>query len=220
MKAYLCDPQLKQDFIQEIKHHQDCDNLIKGSYISNGKFCAVGCSIESLGKIKNITLDHEDHSKYELLGITPKLAHIEDDIFEGLPLDLAKVWPLRFAEAINVGADVENVIPKLVFWALKKIEPLIYGEKKYPLNWVIDLYERLLAGLTTETLLGSMPFDRYDFLVATYAHESFLYRTNSHYDYYASNALSHASRSVPSIEGQTFWIEAADKLIELLKEQK
>lgn len=50
MKAYKGQPELKTDLLKEIKLHEKADDIAKGAYSENGKFCAVGCAIESLNK--------------------------------------------------------------------------------------------------------------------------------------------------------------------------
>lgn len=125
MQAYKNDKKLKSDFIKEIKWHQDQDKIIQGSYGlgSNGdwKGCAVGCSIHSLNRIKDKKFTTSDHSIYETeLGIPEWLARLEDTIFEGLPVEEAKKWPLRFSKAINVGADLEPVKYKFCAYLMKE----------------------------------------------------------------------------------------------------
>src|ERR1700688_2215079 len=109
----------KDDFIAEIKSHMEKDLFIKGTYKeidskNSFKGCAVGCSIQS---IKNINKDHSLYEKY--LGIPIWLAKIEDSIFEGLPFDLSKEWPLRFSMAIKVGANLNRILPKILIWIIK-----------------------------------------------------------------------------------------------------
>lgn len=114
MKAYLGRPQLKADFLDQLRWHVEQDRLIKGTYgdTVDGEWrgCAVGCSIHSLAKLRGAKLNTADHKLYEsMLGIPAWLAWLEDSLFEGLPDVEAKFWPIRFAEAINVGADLEPV---------------------------------------------------------------------------------------------------------------
>ena len=102
MKAYLNDTKIKEKYIVRVKTHAEADRIIKGTYWQNGKGCAVGCTIEG-----------SDHSRYETeLGIPRVIARLEDRIFEGLPNDEAKEFPLKFLNAINVGANLSMVAPK------------------------------------------------------------------------------------------------------------
>ncbi len=114
MQSYLNDTKLKSDFIEQIKWHQDQDKIIQGTYGegSNGDFkaCAVGCSIHSLGRMQGKKFQTDNHKLYESeLGIPEWLAMLEDTIFEGLPIDDAKAWPLRFSEAVPVGVDLDPI---------------------------------------------------------------------------------------------------------------
>ncbi len=115
----------KSDFIREIKLHMDADNFIKGVYsvgedYIKGKGCAVGCSIKSINKIKDTCIDNADHKAYaESLGIPLWLAKMEDRIFEGLPLEESKLWPLRFSIAINVGADLSPILNNVLIFIVK-----------------------------------------------------------------------------------------------------
>ncbi len=102
----------KSALLTEIKKHEDADQFIQGTYGEgsgdNFRGCAVGCSIDSINRIKGITLDPSDHAAYEKqLGIPEWLARLEDRIFEGLPVALARKWPMRFTRAIPVGVDLE-----------------------------------------------------------------------------------------------------------------
>ena len=55
-------------------------------------------------------------------GIPKRLAHLEEQIFDGLPNAEAKSWPIRFMSAINVGADLSTVWRDFVIWLL--IDPI------------------------------------------------------------------------------------------------
>lgn len=114
MKAYSGTIK-KKDFIKEIKWHQEQDKIVQGTYgneVDGTSFraCAVGCSIHSINRLKGTEYDTSTHKLYETeLGIPEWLARLEDTIFEGLPAELAKQWPLRFSRAIKVGVDLEPV---------------------------------------------------------------------------------------------------------------
>jgi len=123
MQAYLNDSKLKENFLEEIRKHQEADAVIQGTYgdIEDGKWkgCAVGCSLKSMSKIKGEEIKTDAQERYEdLLGVPQVLARLEDGIFEGLPEEDAKKWPLKFSEAINVGADLSLVWPKFAKYIL------------------------------------------------------------------------------------------------------
>ena len=68
MKAFTNTIMTKQELLKELRIHQKHDNFIKGSYgkyIGDSKHfkgCAVGCSIESLSRKKNVQVEFSDHS--------------------------------------------------------------------------------------------------------------------------------------------------------------
>lgn len=151
--AYKGDQQLKEKFIKELEWHAKQDAFLQGTYGEGEgddfKGCAVGCGVNSLNRINGTNLDNDSHDVYEnMLGIPKALAHLEDHIFEGLPTPLAKEWPLQFANAIQVGADLSMVIPKLMAWLMKDLkkytQPL--SEQRKALQRVRKLYERRIAG--------------------------------------------------------------------------
>lgn len=78
----------------------------------NGKGCAIGCTLEGY-----------DHERYPIeLGIPVELAHLEEQIFEGLSNGEAKDFPLEFLEAIPLGADLSGVADR---WKIKNLERLL-----------------------------------------------------------------------------------------------
>jgi len=107
----------KTEFLSEIKNHQKLDNFVKGSYWGDGKGCAVGCSLESVARLKKINLSYSNHSEMERhLGVPTWLALLEDKIFEGISKERSKSWPVEFAEAINEGSDLNKIkTPFLIF---------------------------------------------------------------------------------------------------------
>jgi len=127
-QTYLNSPQLKADFLAEITKHEAQDALIKGTYGQmNGTFkgCAIGCSLHSLNVLQGKTGAEAatrtgDHARYETeLGLPIWFAHLEDYLFENLSDDLARTWPRRLAEAIPVGAVIDDlVLAKILRWLL------------------------------------------------------------------------------------------------------
>ena len=116
----------KDQFIKEIKWHKEQDAFIKGTYTENNKNnfrgCAVGCSINSINKLLGTAYDYDEHlDMAETLQIPEWLVRIEDKIFEGLSEKDSKEWPLRFSEAINVGADLDKIKPAFLVYVLESI---------------------------------------------------------------------------------------------------
>ena len=115
MIAYHNDPSIKAAIIAQLVAHRDADELVKGQYWEHGKGCAVGCTLHS-----------DNHSEYEpRFGIPQMLARLEDYIFEGLPNDLAKDWPVRFMTAVRPGSDLSRVGWQFLHWLLtdKTVNP-------------------------------------------------------------------------------------------------
>ena len=108
LKAFHNDPAIKTKYLARLTAHVKADELIHGKGWENGKGCAVGC-----------TLDKYDHAAYETeLGIPESLARLEDTLFEGQPNGTSKTFPVRFLQAIPVGADLSLVTPRFIHWLL------------------------------------------------------------------------------------------------------
>ena len=108
LRAFHGDKKVKEKYIARVKAHAEADEIIKGKYWQGGKGCAVGCTVHS-----------DSHRSYETeLGIPRVIARLEDRIFEGMSNDQAKDFPLKFLEAINVGADLSLVWYKFLVWLL------------------------------------------------------------------------------------------------------
>jgi hypothetical protein len=115
MLAYHSDPKKKIDILKQLAAHRERDEIVKGMYWQEGKGCAVGCTIHS-----------GEHMEYETrFGIPMMLARLEDSIFEGLPNEVAKEWPLEFMGSIKVGADLSRVGWQFLHWLLtdKEVNP-------------------------------------------------------------------------------------------------
>ena len=156
MQAFHNDPQLKRDLLAEVKKHRLADSIISGTYgdLIDGQFkaCAVGCSIESLNRLRHKKFRTGDHSAYpKLVGVPEWLARLQDTIFEGLPAKRQQRWPEQFWRAIPVGANLESVKAPFLIYVLKCVLET-FDHAKYPdieraIRKVIDLYRN---GGTTE----------------------------------------------------------------------
>ena len=108
MLAYHSDPKIKTVILQQLRAHAKADEIVKGKYWSEGKGCAVGCTIHS-----GLHVDYETR-----FGIPQMLAWLEDTIFERLPNERAKEWPIQFMSAIVPGVDLSLVGWKFLHWIL------------------------------------------------------------------------------------------------------
>ncbi len=146
LRAFHGKQEVKDKYIERVQAHATADEIVKGKYWEDGKGCAVGCTIEG-----------SDHERYETeLGIPEQIAHIEDALFEELPNGTAKAFPLKFLEAIPVGADLSLVCAKLVVWqfedekyGLKHLKEVQEDKEVYGFcEEVVALYKRESAGDT------------------------------------------------------------------------
>jgi hypothetical protein len=138
MKAYEATI-TKTEFVRELKKHQKADDFIRGTYFNStsGKGCAVGCSLESVSRLKKLKFSFDDHTLYEKhLGIPEWLARVEDTLFEGMTEERSKTWPVEFAEAIHPGADLEKVrvpfIVMLLEHTLQSMDSVKFDREKWP----------------------------------------------------------------------------------------
>ena len=143
MISFHGDINIKEQLIKNLEQHMACDALVQHhAYWSNGKGCAVGCSIVDFGGKPG------DHKEYErLFGIPQVLAHLEDGIFEGLAPENSKSWPIDFIKSIPVGKDLSTVWPRFSAWLLVDpehgvINYAITGEQRDAIKKVVELYKR------------------------------------------------------------------------------
>jgi len=123
--TYKSDPKLKTMFVKEMELHRKADDFLKGTYGTmrgkKWKGCAVGCGVKSLNQKLGKKYSTSNHKAYETeLGIPEWLARLEDTIFEGLPLEDSKKWPVQFSKAIPVGKDVTKVKWQFCVYLLKE----------------------------------------------------------------------------------------------------
>ena len=177
MRAYHGNHELKERFVAEIERHRAADQIAQGHYWSNNRGCAVGCSINSLMRIGDGArakrdplhflrerigtktqrqIRHNQHTAYEsLIGVPRILAKLEDGIFEGLPIERARVWPGEFAAAILVGADLSLVWPRFAVWLLVDAEHGVIRHAKTDkareaIQQVATLHQQVVEGKTVD----------------------------------------------------------------------
>jgi hypothetical protein len=133
MLAFHNNPFIKTKLVAELNEHAAHDRIVQGSYWQKGKGCAVACTLVGFDKDAAIRGDHAMYEQH--LGIPRCLAHLEDRIFEGLDNAVAKDWPLRFANAIQPGADLSMVLPRFLFWVLTERLPKHISKDRFPKSW-------------------------------------------------------------------------------------
>jgi hypothetical protein len=106
LRAYHGDPALRASTLAQMRAHRAADALVQRQYWADGRGCAVGC----------LTHDPDGgHTQYPVRwGIPEAIAHLEDRIFEGLPVFDAQEWPVEFLYAIPLGADLSLVAPRFL----------------------------------------------------------------------------------------------------------
>jgi len=115
MRAFHNDVKVQKKYLDRIRAHAKADEFIKGTFWENGKGCAIGCTIHGS--------NHKDYEKE--LGIPKWLAQLEDTIFENLPNNESKKWPVSFLEAINIGSNLDEIkAPFMIFIQNKNLEYL------------------------------------------------------------------------------------------------
>jgi len=126
--AFHNKPEIKSEYVQRLEEHYKLDEIIKGTYWEKGKGCAVGCTVHSAS-----------HNCYEIeLGIPEWLARLEDTLFEGMPNDKAKEFPLKFLESIPIGFDNwQHIYHQLCVFMLEKICKNI--DNKYVVKAICDI---------------------------------------------------------------------------------
>ena len=114
------DPKIKAKYVDRVRAHQASDELIQGyGYWKDGKGCAVGCTLHRSTLHRGGNPGDHPHTGYETeLGIPIAIAHLEDHIFEALPMLEARGFPLQFLQSIPVGADLSGVIPRFLHWLM------------------------------------------------------------------------------------------------------
>ena len=149
MIAFHGNPDEKTAILAQLEAHYKADEIVKGLYWEGGKGCAVGCSIHS-----------SEHAAYEpIFGIPRQLAHLEDTLFENMPNDRAKEWPLQFMRTIKPGSDLTRVHYRFMFRILTDatLTPGIEHELvKDAIKGVAVIMERLANGVKLEEVLEDL----------------------------------------------------------------
>jgi hypothetical protein len=217
MIAYQGDEAFAARFRAEMQKHQDQDRVLRGTYGTDaGKWrgCAVGCGLRSLdaidGKLRKQRQTDGDHARLaERLGIPLELVYLEDRIFESLPIDLAKAWPVRFANTIPCGVDLSMVWPRLACWLLTDAD---YGVLRVAKREDVRASIGAVAALYHRRIAGDEP-SKGEWREARSASAAAASASNAAAAYADANAYYAAYAAA-------FWTACADKLCALMQEAK
>ena len=140
MIAFHGDTLIKQKYLDRVMNHRKADEIIHGKYWSDGKGCAVGCTIHS-----------GDHEAYETeLGIPWMIARLEDHLFEAMTNGHALMWPERFLQSVPVGADLEHVMDHWFIWLFTDktdgVRQLAFDDGQKAIDGIVELYQQRLNG--------------------------------------------------------------------------
>jgi hypothetical protein len=132
---------------QRFEAHRAADEVIQGTGFENGRGCFVGC-----------TLDAYEHERFPVeLGWSQWLAHLADNIFEGIPAEEAPQFGTDLLEAVQTGSNLESVKWKLAIWRheqqlerLKDNSAAYAQQVRDALTQVIAYCKACLEGTQTE----------------------------------------------------------------------
>ena len=134
---------LRDAVVERVREHQRLDQIAQQVYWDGSKGCAIGCVLHS-----------GNHLAFEQqLGLPVFLAYMDEHIFEKLPLEEAKGWPLRFIEAVPVGVDLELVSPRFMHWLLSDPD----GVRQYADARTVPIMDTLVAMYARR--IEGIPFD-------------------------------------------------------------
>jgi hypothetical protein len=140
MMSFFGSQCLRDAVVERVREHQRLDQIAQSIYWDGSKGCAIGCVLHS-----------GEHLAFEQqLGLPVFLAYMDEHIFEKLPLEEAKAWPLRFIEAVPVGVDLELVFPRFMHWLLSDPD----GVRQYAdartvpiMDTIVAMYARRIEGI-------------------------------------------------------------------------
>ena len=195
-------PHLAELVRNRLETHYQADEIIKGVYWEDGKGCAVGCMTES----------HEPYNVplWDDLGVGLFLPRLCDVIFEGLPNDVAKEWPLRFWSAIESakGKDLGLIHWKFLHWILDA-QLKEFHHHEIVGKVITDVCKGIMALSNGEQWLAAQAAVDAAADAATNA------ATNAAYA--ATNAANAATNAAHAAAYAAAYKRQADKLIELIE---
>ena len=117
MLTFENDSSQKKIILEQLQTHYDADEIVKGHYWQAGKGCAVGCILHS-----------SNHSEFEeRFNIPEWFARLIDEIFEGLPNEEAKEFPINVWKAIPEGKNLDKVRWKFNSFLMDEVRETVLG---------------------------------------------------------------------------------------------
>ena len=110
--------------------HQAADEYIAGQTKWDGKgACAIGCTCYDATMLGILPEgSYYDHAALaEATGTHPRLWHLADAIFEGLPEEERTAWTPRFLRAASQCDDTHRAVWRLLAWLLGPDSPSAQG---------------------------------------------------------------------------------------------
>ena len=120
------DPRVtKELLVADMIAHAEADELVRGTYGEDHpafRGCAVGCSIHTINRVTGRAIPYGDHAALaDATGISFALIHLQDRVFEGLPVELSDDWPRRFYAAVPKNVDLSPAVDRVLVRILRKI---------------------------------------------------------------------------------------------------
>ena len=107
-RAYHADAALRDRVLAATAEHARLGQVVQGTYGDDlGRGCAVGCLCADVGVRRG------DHAGLSVaLGWPETMLRLMDRLHEGLTPAEARLWPGRVVAAVQVGADLDLVVPR------------------------------------------------------------------------------------------------------------
>lgn len=153
--------QQKTELLARVRKHAKMDHLAQGRYASvedqQLSVCAVGCAmVDPSDPLPLPDLDDWHEAQEERWGIPAWLGKLEDDVFEGLPFEQAREWPVRFVDALPVGVELgDSLRDRLAVRRLREVV-LPLAPKLAP-TWPDDVRDRVVAAV--ESVINALEND-------------------------------------------------------------
>ena len=137
MRAFYGDEGLRQQIIGEMKAHIAADELVQYyGYWRDGKGCMLGCLTG---------LNEGTHEAFESRANIPlSLGWVFDSMFQGLPKEDARAFPMQVLESIQAGADLAHVATRFVMFVLGDVKRYADDAGKVAIDTCVALYCRRL----------------------------------------------------------------------------